>query len=73
MAGLKAIPAVVKGTGRRRNDTGGTHREPAERRPESIEEAAKHRKLMDEFDTTQEQLSATLGRAGRQLPTLLDS
>ena len=73
MAGLKAIPAVV----RELDDAGMIQVALIENLQREdlnpIEEAAAYRKLMDEFDMTQEQLSATLGRAGRQLPMVLDS
>ncbi len=63
MAGLKAIPAVV----RELDDAGMIQVALIENLQREdlnpIEEAAAYRKLMDEFDTTQEQLSATLGKS----------
>jgi ParB family chromosome partitioning protein len=63
MAGLKAIPAVV----RELDDAGMIQVSLIENLQREdlnpIEEAAAYRKLMDEFDTTQEQLSATLGKS----------
>ncbi len=63
MAGLKAIPAVV----RELDDAGMIQVALIENLQREdlnpIEEAAAYRKLMDEFDMTQEQLSATLGKS----------
>ena len=63
MAGLKAIPAVVRDL----DDAGMIQVALIENLQREdlnpIEEAAAYRKLMDEFDMTQEQLSATLGKS----------